>query len=220
MRKNRTMRVAALLLALTLITSCFVGGTFAKYTTSQNTSDTARVAHWGFNAAETVTFKLFDTSSDTGIQTIEGTNLIAPGSTNTVTFTLVNADADTAPEVAYKITVDTTGTTAALSTELEEALSFTLDETTYDTWEALITAVKTLSGDASGSKEYAAGTAVPDALANNKTHTIGWTWAFERNDDVGDTSLGNKAIAELEKLTLSIKITVDQLDVYPTPANP
>ena len=31
MKKNRTMRVAALLLALTLMTSCFVGGTFAKY---------------------------------------------------------------------------------------------------------------------------------------------------------------------------------------------
>lgn len=214
MKKNRAMRVAAMLLVLVMMTSCFVGGTFAKYTTSKDTSATARVAHWGFNAAETVTFALFDTSDDTGIQTIEGTNLIAPGSTNTIDFTLVNADAETAPEVAYKITVDTTGTTATLSEELEEALTFTLDNKTYDTWAELVTAVKTLSGDVSGSKEYAAGTAVPDALANGKTHSIGWTWAFERNDDAGDTSLGNNAIDELEQLTLAIKITVDQLDTY------
>lgn len=47
MKKNRTMRVAALLLALTLMTSCFVGGTFAKYTTAGTGTDSARVAHWG-----------------------------------------------------------------------------------------------------------------------------------------------------------------------------
>lgn len=47
MKKNRTMRAAALLLALTLMTSCFVGGTFAKYTTSDSATDTARVAKWG-----------------------------------------------------------------------------------------------------------------------------------------------------------------------------
>ena len=47
MKKNSTMRIAALLLVLTLMTSCFVGGTFAKYTTSGHISDTARVAKWG-----------------------------------------------------------------------------------------------------------------------------------------------------------------------------
>ena len=47
MRKNKSMRVASLLLALTLITSCFVGGTFAKYVTDAQGTDTARVAKWG-----------------------------------------------------------------------------------------------------------------------------------------------------------------------------
>lgn len=47
MKKNRTMRTAALLLALTLMTSCFVGGTFAKYATADSAQDTARVAKFG-----------------------------------------------------------------------------------------------------------------------------------------------------------------------------
>ncbi|MBQ4564451.1 MAG: hypothetical protein IJA58_08210 [Lachnospiraceae bacterium] len=47
MKKNRTLRAASLLLALTLITSCFVGSTFAKYTTKDDGTDTARVAKWG-----------------------------------------------------------------------------------------------------------------------------------------------------------------------------
>lgn len=41
------MRVAGLLLALVLVTSCFVGGTFAKYVTSGTGADHAKVAKWG-----------------------------------------------------------------------------------------------------------------------------------------------------------------------------
>lgn len=47
MKKTKFMRAALLLLVLTLITSCFVGGTFAKYTTSGNAQNHARVAKWG-----------------------------------------------------------------------------------------------------------------------------------------------------------------------------
>lgn len=47
MKKNWTMRVALLVVALTLITSCFVGGTFAKYVTGASYEDTARVAKFG-----------------------------------------------------------------------------------------------------------------------------------------------------------------------------
>lgn len=47
MKKNWTMRVAVALLALTMITSCFVGSTFAKYVTKAQGEDNARVAKWG-----------------------------------------------------------------------------------------------------------------------------------------------------------------------------
>ena len=213
MKKNRMMRLASILLVLVLLSTSVISGTFAKYITTNSASDSARVAHWGFEKPASVTFDLFDVSDDTGVA-VDG--LIAPGTTNEVTFTLINADAATAPEVAYKITVDTTGTTDSLSAELEEALSFKLDNKDYATWGELVTAIKTLSGDASGSKKYAPGTDVPAAFTNGTTHKISWTWAFERNDDEGDTSLGNNAIADLEELNLAIKITIEQIDTYPS----
>ena len=217
MKKNKMLRTAAILLVAVLLTTSVIGGTFAKYTTSQQTSDTARVAHWGFGAANgaDIEFKLFDVSADSGIKE---DGLIAPGTTKNVDFTLVNADAETAPEVAYKITVDMQDTTTALSAELEEALYFELDDQPYATWGELVTAIKNLSGstDGSGVKEYAPGEAVPAAFVNGATHNIKWTWDFERNDDEGDTELGNKAIAELETLKLAIKITIEQIDTYPS----
>lgn len=60
MKKNWTTRVAVALLALTLITSCFVGSTFAKYVTRAQGEDNARVAKWGI------------------LLTMEGDNMFAP----------------------------------------------------------------------------------------------------------------------------------------------
>lgn len=60
MKKNWTTRVAVALLALTMITSCFVGSTFAKYVTRAEGEDNARVAKWGI------------------LLTMEGDDLFAP----------------------------------------------------------------------------------------------------------------------------------------------
>ena len=47
MKKNTMMRLAAVLLVGVLLTTSVIGGTFAKYTTSDDATDTARVAKWG-----------------------------------------------------------------------------------------------------------------------------------------------------------------------------
>lgn len=47
MKKNKALRAASALLVLTLLTTSIIGGTFAKYTTSDSAADTARVAEWG-----------------------------------------------------------------------------------------------------------------------------------------------------------------------------
>lgn len=52
-KNNALMRASGILLVLTLGTSCFVGGTFAKYVTEGNGSDSARVAKWGVNVEVT-----------------------------------------------------------------------------------------------------------------------------------------------------------------------
>lgn len=50
MKKNKAMRLASALMVLTLLTTCVISSTFAKYTTSANGEDSARVAKWGFEA--------------------------------------------------------------------------------------------------------------------------------------------------------------------------
>ena len=52
-KTGKTMRVAGLLLALVLVTSCFVGGTFAKYVTYGGGQDHARVAKFGVKVEAT-----------------------------------------------------------------------------------------------------------------------------------------------------------------------
>lgn len=47
MKKNRMMRLASVLLVLTLLSTSVISGTFAKYVTSDTVSDTARVAKFG-----------------------------------------------------------------------------------------------------------------------------------------------------------------------------
>lgn len=47
MKQRNLMRVGGILLVGTLVTSCFVGGTFAKYVSESEGTDLARVAKWG-----------------------------------------------------------------------------------------------------------------------------------------------------------------------------
>lgn len=51
MKKNKMMRLASWLMVLTLLTTCIISGTFAKYVTSDSAGDTARVAKWGVVAS-------------------------------------------------------------------------------------------------------------------------------------------------------------------------
>ena len=85
MKKNWTMRVALLIVALTLITSCFVGGTFAKYVTGASYEDTARVAKFGVlltidGDSGFATKYATDDTTYKGAYTVEATDkVVAPG---------------------------------------------------------------------------------------------------------------------------------------------
>ena len=220
MKKNRTLRVSALLLALTLITTCFVGGTFAKYTTSASDDVTARVANWGFERTNTISLdNLFSATylqqgrtDANSVAAANGTDLlVAPGTTGSVQFGFAyDRSAGTAPEVAYTFTVDTTG--SEIGTNLDNELVWSLDDSVVGDFDALLDAIKNLSGEADGSKEYAPN-ALPAAFGvDNTLHTISWTWAYSENadGDTADTSLGNANT--LETVKLQIAITAEQID--------
>ena len=107
-RKNSTLRIAGGLLALVMVTSCFVGGTFAKYTTAADATESARVAKFGVEvgisggAFETSYNKDSATSIAETVVSSNGDKLAAPGTQdeNAVTFTIKGA-----PETAVRVQV-------------------------------------------------------------------------------------------------------------------
>ena len=99
MKTNKIMRVASVLLVAVLLTTCAISGTFAKYVTTGNTGDGARVAKWGIvmDSTGTATFKdTYDATVATSGTT--GDAVVAPGTNNSATYTITGA-----PETAYTV---------------------------------------------------------------------------------------------------------------------
>lgn len=216
MRKNKMMRFASGLLVAVLLTTSIISGTFAKYTTTTSGNDSARVAYWGFNQAASTTIDLFDANYNSNkVKSENGDNVIAPGTEKTSTFAFgydENANVK-APEVEYtlNVAVDTTGSN---TTKLDNDESFKwilkkgdAQATEYDTLAQLVAAIKALSGDVSGTKEYAAGTLPTNFTAADEVYTVGWKWAYD-GQDAKDTALGNDT--NLENVNLKITITATQ----------
>lgn len=221
MKKNKAMRLASALLVLTLLTTCAISGTFAKYTTSTTGTDNARVAYWGFDQAANTTIDLFDDEYQNvkSSGAVDGfTNVIAPGTEKSTTFafgyTNYKSDKISAPEVAYTFTVKPTVTGDYDELDANPSFKWTLKKgdaaaTEYGTVADLLAAIKALSGDASGTKTYNPGQLPTDFTAADEVYTIGWVWAFEGND-TADTAMGNSQT--LENVTFSITITATQVD--------
>lgn len=191
-----------------LISVCAVSGTFAKYVTSTSGSDSARVARWGFTTTA-IDVAMFETSYKTGendnVKSANADKVIAPGTEGSTT---VKFESKGTPEVAYTYAVGAEFTEGAGALDGIAGFKWTLktgeNTTEYSDTTAFINAIKKLSGDDSGSKEYAAGT-----LPAVSEFVVGWKWAFE-GDNAKDTELGNAA--DLAKVSLKITITATQKD--------
>lgn len=211
MKKNRTLRVSALLLALTLITTCFVGGTFAKYTSSTTGDDTATVAKWSFKVndtefatttAKTLTFNLFDTINDTNNtadETDVADNLIAPGTAGSFALVVKNDS-----EVNAKYTVELTETNAK-----DVPLQYSVDG---NTWKDSIAEL---------SMEDLTDQPINARIV--KLVTVYWRWVFDENvtdkrlhagqTDGTDTALGIAAQeASVPSVQITAKVTATQVD--------
>ncbi|MBR4767456.1 MAG: hypothetical protein IK088_00590 [Lachnospiraceae bacterium] len=216
MKKMKSVRCAIGLAIATLLTTCLIGGTFAKYTTGAEARDSARVAYWGFDSTNTITLDNLFRSEYTNVASEDGADVIAPGTEGQVSFgfPFTGSGSSSAPEVAYTFTVDVTGTCDPVIENNADIL-FKLDNGSYGTWDQLIAGLKALSGNAAGSKNYAAGE-LPDAFdLEGETHTIAWRWAFTDSEDVEgqdeiDTSMGNADV--LPTCSLAISVTAVQID--------
>ena len=208
MKKNRMMRLASVLLVCVLLTTSVISGTFAKYTTSNDAQDEARVAYWGFDAAASITFDLFDVKSngDTGVLK---DGLLAPGTARTINFEFINAkDDNRAPEVAYELTVSADGSEAP-SEELDAQIVWIYNGDEYENWADFIEAIENTSA------QYGPGE-LPDFLKAGETNTVGWAWEFEDGSDTEDTELGNAAGEDgTIDVKLVLTVTIDQLTEAP-----
>lgn len=218
MRKNKMMRAASALLVATLLTTSVISGTFAKYTTSTTGTDKARVAYWGFNQDATIDLDLFD-ATYTNVKSENNDNVVAPGTSKTATFAFgydTNTKAN-APEVAYTLNVDAEASGSYTQLDANPNFKWSLTDskntkTEYQTVAQLIAAIKELSGEADGSKEYAAGELPTAFTSADETYTVGWDWAYYTDEagDTKDTAMGNATT--LDDVNLTITITATQIN--------
>lgn len=176
--------LAALVLAV-LVTANSVGGTYAKYTTTQSVSGTATVAKWAMaltakdgSNTQTTTINLADGLTDGNV----ASGKIAPGTTKTFSFEVDG----TGTEVAYNYTI-------VLSNFKNMPTNFVISGATDNG-----NGTYTITGSTVG---------LADAKIN--TETVTWTWAYETTDgDAADTLDGEAA----KTMTFDATITATQVD--------
>ena len=111
MKKNVMMRLASFLLVCVLATTCGISGTFAKYVTKAEATDSARVAKWGVTL--TGMGNAFAEAYDAGatVKTVvssaygDDSNteyVVAPGTSGTLAKFVVGGE----PEVSYELTFE------------------------------------------------------------------------------------------------------------------
>ncbi len=102
MKKNSMLRAAAVVLVLILLSTCWIGATYAKYITNATGHDGGRVAIWGiaknFDAPDADGDALFKASYEQSVSSHNGDQLVAPGTSDQYTFGFRGA-----PEVAYTV---------------------------------------------------------------------------------------------------------------------
>lgn len=203
MKKNIAMRVASLVLMCTIVTSCFVSSTFAKYTSSASGSDTVTVAKWAFKVGDdditktnTVSFDLFSTITEVGggaetdvNKDSDGNLMLAPGTQGGFSFTLENTSDVTAE---YAITFNVEGGD-------DIPFEYSTDGTNWVTTLANVSTTKVAIG----------GTATPKVY---------WRWPYDKTQalsgytgtDAGDTAIG---IAAQTAATVEVTATITATQV-------
>ena len=237
-KKNVLMRSAGLLLVLVLVTSCFVGSTFAKYTVGGKGKDTARVAKFGVTITAEGTMFAEEYATDDGDvkeiitkSVVSTEKVVAPGTKGNMSSIVLAGKPEVAVRVEYKVnTFKLTGWQTGDDAATTEycPLVFTVGDKTYkigdtgiDTVDKLEAAVKNAIEGCS--QNYEANTDLSTANANVKVPSVSWAWAFQGADngasttayqtDAKDTVLGDRAAkGNAATVTLEIATTVTQID--------
>lgn len=194
MKRKKITRLASILFALVLVTTCVISGTFAKYITQASTDgQKAKVAKWGVTVS--ASGKLFDETylkatdntpngkkGSTGTVSVEveatGTNLVAPGTKSypeTDTENAFKISITGEPEVAVKVSI----TTSDSSNETKDVnLDNKYFPVKFKLWQKNVKADKYVTIEAAGETL----TSITNYLTN-----LGKDKTFEPNTNLGET---------------------------------
>ena len=216
----KTNRIVALLAVLCLITTCFVGTTLAKYTTSANAGDNARVAKFGVKVVTTgdeafnTTYAAkegaeYATAIANTVVSSDTDKLVAPGTKGALAATTITGTPEVAVNVKKVAVLDLGDNWVDENGDEYCPIVFKVNGTEIkfvDSVANLETAVMTA---ASVDINYAANT----PLDGTDDVAITWEWAFEGNSDENDTFLGDEAAAgRAATIDFTLTTTVTQLD--------
>ena len=236
MKKNKMMSAASALLIAGLLTTCAVSGTFAKYTTSETGSDTARVAKWGVEVtAEGTMFADAYATDDTKITTITNSvvsagmvkdikEVVAPGTEGTMAAVKIIGKPEVAVEVTYKATEiefegwtveDNTYCPIIITISGKNGVIATLKGTDYTDINAFEDEIARFIGEYSQIYEANTDLSLMYADTSEDDLVVSWEWPYSTSDDNDkkDTELGDQA-AKINPATIKIAIetTVTQID--------
>lgn len=224
-KKINFLRAGALTMVLALGTTCFMSGTLAKYVTSGEGTDSARVAKFGVAVtANGETFAKEYAKTDTSFTldantVVSADDVVAPGTKGNMASMTLTGTPEVAVRVNYELAIPE-GETMFSGWKVNDAyycpivitvedteingLDYT-SETEFQT--AVANAIKGYSID------YPAGTDL--STVGTDSLAISWEWPFYVSDanDVKDTALGDAAADDnAATINLTVKTTVTQID--------
>ena len=222
MKKNKMMRLASGLLVATLLTTSMISGTFAKYVTSADATDTARVAKFGVViTANGTTFAEEYATHDSGYGTLVNSvvstdKVVAPGTSGSMASMTLSGTPEVAVKVTYAADLNISSNWTVEGEKFYCPLKINVEGTivdgaTFDKKEDFEEAVENLING--WTKSYEANNDL--GKKGEDSVSVSWEWPFSTSDenDVNDTWLGGQASAgNPATVTLNIKTTVTQID--------
>lgn len=196
-KRSRIVSLGVLALTLTMMSTCLMGSTMARYVTEVTGSATAAVAAWSFKAdskdsvGETFTeIYLGDTTHREAYDLKDiAEGVIAPGTKGSFDIVIDGAGSGVGIDYAVKIA-------AGKDVILPDDLVFSTEAITADK-----PGSKLDNFSPSGTIDYAT-----DANSMKKTITVNWEWAFGEDDTVAS----NDNVYVDKDWTLDITITGKQ----------
>lgn len=187
MRTNKTLRIASVLLIAVLMTTCIIGGTFAKYTTSVEATVKANTATWSVKVNGDITTIDIDLGSTTNRASDDNVvdGVIAPGTKGSFAFALKNESQVTA-EATIKLDVTALPSYIVL-TQGEGGDAVTLTPT--DVAGKKIITLDAVTFNVKG-----------ESPKTEETVTVNWAWAF--GESVNDNDNAGQNLTNIVEATI------------------